>query len=170
LLNANQIVDATVVNGTSGSLSIPGPGDFFIEVTFSGSTTYVLNVGQNVPANGSTLPARTSDDFVPGELSSKAESLATSRFAVSPAAVQHSTEPINRRRTPRSVASTRYEPARGSGAPGRKWKRRRDRAHQTPRRRGRGAELHPPPAELPTIRTTRISGTIRASTCRWPGT
>ena len=70
LLDANQtIVDATVVSGGSGSLSIPAAGDYFVELDIqNGSTTYVLNIGQNVPSNSRALPARTSDDFVPGEL------------------------------------------------------------------------------------------------------
>lgn len=70
LLDENHtIVDATVVNGTSASLSVPAAGNYFVEVDILGNaTTYILNVGQNVPANGSALPARTSDDFVPGEL------------------------------------------------------------------------------------------------------
>ena len=70
LLDENQtIVDATVVSGTSGSLSVPAVGDYIVELDIlNAATTYVLNVGQNVPANGRTLPARTSDEFVPGEL------------------------------------------------------------------------------------------------------
>ena len=70
LLDENQtIVDATVVSGTSGSLSVPAAGDYIVELDIlNAATTYVLNVGQNVPANGRTLPARTSDEFVPGEL------------------------------------------------------------------------------------------------------
>ncbi len=70
LLDMNQtIVDATVVNGASGSLSAPNPGDYFVELDIlNGATTYVLNVGQNVPSNTTALPARASDEFVPGEL------------------------------------------------------------------------------------------------------
>ena len=70
LLDASQtVIDATVISGGSGTLSAPGAGDYFIELDIgNGATTYVLNVGQNVPSNAHALPARTSDEFVPGEL------------------------------------------------------------------------------------------------------
>ena len=70
LLDENQtVVDATVVTGASGSLAVPAAGDYFIEVDIlNGATTYVLNVGQNVPASSHALPARVSDEFVPGEV------------------------------------------------------------------------------------------------------
>ena len=50
LLDENQtIVDATVVSGTSGSLSVPAAGDYIVELDIlNAATTYVLNVGQNV--------------------------------------------------------------------------------------------------------------------------
>ena len=52
LLDENQtIVDATVVSGTSGSLSAPAPRRLLVELDIlNAATTYVLNVGQNVPA------------------------------------------------------------------------------------------------------------------------
>jgi len=70
LLDANEVViDATVISGGSGSLSAPGAGDYFIELDIqNGATTYLLNIGQNVPSNSLGLPARLSDEFVPGEL------------------------------------------------------------------------------------------------------
>ena len=69
LLDSTQtVVDATVVSGGSASLSAPGAGDYFIELDIQNdATTYVLNVGQNVPATTRALPARASDDFVSGE-------------------------------------------------------------------------------------------------------
>jgi serine protease len=69
LLDSTQtVVDATVVSGGSGSLAAPTPGDYFVELDIqNGATTYVLNVGQNVPTTIRSLPARASDEFVPGE-------------------------------------------------------------------------------------------------------
>jgi len=70
LLDANEIVmDAIVVSGGSGALTAPGAGDYFIELDIqNGATTYLLNIGQNVPSTRVGLPARMSDEFVPGEL------------------------------------------------------------------------------------------------------
>ncbi len=70
LLDANQtVIDATVVNGSSGSLSVPAAGNYFIELdVLNSATNYVLNVGQDVAITSRALPARASDDFVPGEL------------------------------------------------------------------------------------------------------
>ena len=70
LLDSNQaVVDATVVSGGSGSLPVPSAGDYFLELDIqNGATTCVLNVGQNVPRTSHALPARASEEFVPGEL------------------------------------------------------------------------------------------------------
>ncbi len=70
LLDANQIViDATLVNGGSGALSVPAAGDYFVSLdVLNGATLYVLNIGQDVAITNRALAARASDDFVPGEL------------------------------------------------------------------------------------------------------
>ncbi len=70
LLDANQnVIDATVVNGGSGSLSVPAAGDYFVELDLlNGATIYVLNIGQDVAITSRALPARASDEFVPNEL------------------------------------------------------------------------------------------------------
>jgi serine protease len=67
--SAGAVVDATVIAGGSGSIEPPGPGNFLIEVDIrNGATTYLMNIGQNVPNNANALPARVSEDFVPNQL------------------------------------------------------------------------------------------------------
>ena len=70
LVDANQnVVDATVVSGASGSLSASGAGDYFIELDIhNGASNYVLNVGQNVPKIATTRAADAAQEFVADEM------------------------------------------------------------------------------------------------------
>jgi serine protease len=64
------LVDSVLVT-ESGSLVASGSGDYFVEVAVTaGAGTYVLSIGQTVPASVSTRERapRLSDAFAPGEL------------------------------------------------------------------------------------------------------
>ena len=75
-----ELVDASVGSNATESLSVPGPGDYFVEVSAtSGASAYVLGIGLNSrlqadpsgraesAASQHRRATRLSDAFVPGE-------------------------------------------------------------------------------------------------------
>lgn len=71
LWGADQsLIDASLGLSQNETLRVPGPGTYFLEVLpFSGSSSYVLYIGQDPSITSLNRPiTRLSDAFIPGEL------------------------------------------------------------------------------------------------------
>ena len=76
--NAQVLVDASLGTGVTESLTVPGPGAYFVEVVayngptnIAGASNYVLSINQDPSGTGVTTRrslTRLSDDFMPGEV------------------------------------------------------------------------------------------------------